>query len=130
MAADSAHPIPPELRQFIAEHIHSIEQLEVLILLSGNASKSWSVAEVFRQIQSSEKSILECLENFRTAGLATVTSEGLYSFSPREVVLCKIVSALAHAYRERRVSVIECIYEKTQDPIQNFAEAFRLRKEK
>jgi hypothetical protein len=130
MASDSVHPIPAELRQFIAEHVHSVEQLEILILLSENATKAWSVSEVFRQIQSSEKSVLHCLEEFRRAGLANLNAAGLYSFVLREGSLARIVPALAQAYRERRVSIIECIYKKPHDPIQNFADAFRLRKEK
>jgi hypothetical protein len=130
MAADSDHPIPAELRQFIAEHVHSIEQLEILILLGENSTKAWSVSEVFRQIQSSEKSVLNCLEEFRRAGLANSNGAGLYNFLARDGPLAGTVPALAKAYRERRVSIIECIYEKPRNPIQNFADAFRLRKEK
>jgi len=130
MPSDSAHSIPPEVRQFIAIHIHSIEQLEVLLVLCENSAKSWSAAEVYRKVQSSEKSVTDCLESFRYSGLATLSPEGLYRFSPDEAGLNGIASALSQAYRERRVSVIECIYKRPSDTIQNFANAFRLRKER
>jgi len=130
MPSDPAHSILPEVRQFIAIHIHSIEQLEVLLVLCESSAKSWSAAEVYRKVQSSEKSVTDCLESFRYSGLATLSPEGLYRFSPDEAGLNGIASALSQAYRERRVSVIECIYKRPSDTIQNFANAFRLRKER
>lgn len=129
MTVDPARPISLELRRFIAEHIRSVEQLEVLILLADQTTRLWTVSEVLRRIQSSEKSVSDCLEYFRNAGLLTVTSVGAYSFSPSDSSLGALVQALAKTYRERRVSVIECIY-KRSTPIQDFADAFRLRKEK
>jgi hypothetical protein len=117
MAADSSHPIPFELRQFIRANVNSIEQLEVLILLSDNPSRVWSASEVFRHVQSSEKSVLDCLEGFRVTGLASRTPDGLFCFSSHDAELAKTASVLARVYRERRISVIVCIYENQRDSI-------------
>jgi hypothetical protein len=129
MSADSAHPLSVEIREFIAQHIHSVEQLEVLCLFVENSEKSWTAAEVFRRVQSSEKSIGDCIETFRSAALLEVMPEG-YRFSRTKDVRTETARLLAQSYRERRVSVIECIYKRPSDPIQDFADAFRLRKEK
>ena len=127
MAAES---IPPDVRRFIGAHVFSVEQLEVLCLLSENGVRSWTAAEVLHVVQSSEKSIADCLDHFRAAGLLKVEPDHRYRFLPTDPNLTHTVTALVKTYRERRVSVIECIYSKPADPIRDFADAFRLRKEK
>jgi hypothetical protein len=117
MTADSSHPIPLHLRQFIRANVNSVEQLEILILLSDNPTRAWSVADVFRHVQSSEKSVLDCLEGFCAASLAYRTPDGLYSFSSSDAELARTARALTRAYRERRTSVIVCIYENQRDSI-------------
>src|ERR1043166_4426279 len=86
--------------------------------------KWWTSAEVFRQVQSSEKSVLDCLETFQSAGLLEVGPDG-YRFFQNKNERTGTATTLARTYRERRVSVIECIYKKPPDPIQDFADAFR-----
>jgi hypothetical protein len=127
MAADS---LTVQVREFLTRYIASIEQLEILCILSEQHHKSWSVTAIFQQIQSSEKSILNCLAKFRDAGLVVLAEEGTYRFSPKDTGSFETVQAVAKAYRERRISVTEFIYKKPSDPIQDFARAFRLRKEK
>jgi hypothetical protein len=126
----AANSISPELRKFIAEHIPSVEYLEVLCLLQEDTVKSWSVGEVLHRVQSSEKSVAQCLEQFQAAGLVTAEAGGRHRFSPSGKELAETAAALVKTYRERRVRVIESIYAKPSDPIQDFADAFRLRKEK
>jgi hypothetical protein len=126
----AANSLSPELRHFIGTYVHSVEQLEVLRLLSENPAKWWTVPEVYRQIQSSEKSVGECLESFQSAGLLDYQPASGYLFSPRKSAETQRIAELVKAYHERRVSVIECIYRKPADAIQDFADAFRLRKEK
>jgi sugar phosphate isomerase/epimerase len=117
------------LHQFIARYIGSVEQLEILSLVSSAPGKTWSVAEVFRVIQSSEASVAECLKRFAEHGFLTVESGGGHRFAPNTTDLAECVAELTKAYRERRVSIIEMIYRRPEDPIKNFAEAFRFRKE-
>jgi hypothetical protein len=128
MAADS---LPPEIRALIAQHIRAVEQLEILCLFSEHPEKVWSVGEVYRQIQSSERSVSEWLEHFRAAGmLVNSGSERTYRLAHENTELKASVAALARAYRERHVSVIECIYHQPPDAIQDFAAAFKLKKDK
>jgi hypothetical protein len=56
--------------------------------------------------------------------------DGRYRLAPKTPELAEFVSELAAAYRERRVAVIETIHGKSTDTIQDFANAFKLRKEK
>jgi len=54
-------PISRNLRNFIAGNIQSVEQLEILCLLVEAPSKSWTVTDAYRRIQSTEKSVLDGL---------------------------------------------------------------------
>jgi hypothetical protein len=123
-------PITPELRQFVAKYVRSVEHVEVLRLLSTAPIRSWNVGTVFRQVQSSEKSVAECLEGFLKAELLVSETAGSYCFAPKDPSLAKAVAELASAYRERRVTIIELIYGKPADALQDFSDAFKFRKEK
>lgn len=126
----ASHPITAQVLQFIGDHIRSIEQLEILCLLAENASRSWTVPEVFRCIQSTEKSVKECLDYFAAEGLLTSDEAGGFRFAPRDRGVQERVLELVKSYRERRVTIIEAIYKKPPPSVQDFAAAFRLRKEK
>jgi hypothetical protein len=119
-----------EVRDFIAEYVHSVEQLEILCLLLENDPKDWSAEEVFRQVQSSERSVSKCLESFRKNGLINSPAPGRYRMAFERPEAFATVRELAKAYRERRVAVIQSIYERPHDTLQDFADAFKLRKDK
>jgi hypothetical protein len=126
----SENPFPPQLRQFIVRYIHSVEQLEILCLLIADPSRSWTPAEVFRNIQSSERSVAACLARFCDQGLLVSETGPSYRFAPSSPGLAQTACDLAKAYHERRVSVIEAIYKKPADSIQDFLDAFKFRKDK
>lgn len=122
-------PISRDLRNFIASNIQSVEQLEILCLLAEEPSKAWTVAETYRLIQSTEKSVQEGLQYFVARELLTADANGAFRFLPKTSMLNASTMELIKAYRERRVAVIETIYKKPLEPAQHFADAFRLRKD-
>lgn len=123
-------PIPKDVLLFIADHIRSVEQLEILCLLVETPDRAWSTSEIFRTIQSTEKSVLDGVQYFMDHGVVSQDAEGLFRFNPEAALLKESVLRLVRTYRERRVTIIETIYKKPLFSVQDFAEAFRLRKEK
>lgn len=123
-------PISVELQRFIDRHIHSVEQLEILCLLVEDSAKSWSENEVFQRIQSSQESVARTLRRFGDDRFLVLDPTKGYRFFPESPDLARLASELAKAYRERRVGVIEAIYRPTLDPIRDFADAFKIRKDK
>lgn len=126
----SAESINPRLRQFITRYVSSVEQVEVLCLFSATPEKSLTSSAVFRVIQSSEKSVAACLRAFVKEGFLVEDPPGEYRLTRQNPELVNVVGEMAKAYRERRVSVVEAIYQKPSEGIQNFADAFKLRKDK
>jgi hypothetical protein len=126
----AANPELPEIRRFITRYVHSVEQLEILCLMSSNPTKSWSISEVFHAIQSSETSVAACLRKFQHEGFLASKEDGIFCFSPATLAMAEMVRLLSVAYRERRVMIIEMIYKRPPDPVEDFSEAFRFRKDK
>lgn len=120
---------PKEVLEFISEHIASMEQLEVLLLLSSQPDRDWTAESVFAEIQSSLPSVQQRLHEFVNKGLLVQPEPTLFRYSPRTTALGNAVRALAATYKEKRVKVIELIYRKPVDEVQSFADAFKLRKD-
>ena len=55
--------------------------------------------------------------------------DGGYCYSPRTAELDETIRQLAQVYAERRVSVISLIFTKPVDPIRQFTDAFRFKKD-
>ena len=128
----SERPFSDELEKFIAVEINSLEQLEILLLLSGNPHRSWTVNGVYEVIKSSPQSVKDRLNEMAERGVLRKEVEGevRYQFAPTNDALWKITSELRDAYKERSVKVVQAIYSKPPDAVQEFARAFRLRKDK
>ncbi len=126
----SRESLPSAVKQLLARHIRSVEQLEVLLLLRSQPARAWRSAEVYDVIRSSAPSISARLDAFSAAGFLA-KEEGTpqtYRYAP-SADLRSAVDETAAAYQTWRVRVIEAIFAPESDPVQNFADAFKLRKE-
>jgi hypothetical protein len=123
--------IPPEVRQFIADHVDSVLQLEILLLLLANRDKSFSVADVVTELRVDVAFVSEQLDNLCARGMLTRTDgePKSYRYGPRTPELGQAIEGLRTAYADRRVSVISLIFAKPVDKLRSFADAFRLRRD-
>ena len=125
-----AHGIPDEAANLIIDHIDSVEQLEILLLLHRHAGRTRSAAEVANELRVEAGSAQRRLEDL--AGRAFVEKDGAgFSYrsnNPRDGA----VRLLADTYRERRVSVITLIFSKppkaANDPVRALADAFKIKR--
>jgi hypothetical protein len=121
--------IPRHVEQFIAEHLNSVEQLEVLLLLHDRPSEEWTAATVARQLYIDPTSAGRRLADWHARGLLSVSeaADPAYRFAPRSNELRQAARDLASTYAERRVTVTNLIFSKPTDHISVFADAFRIR---
>ena len=126
-----ADQVPPAVRQFLARYIRSVEQLEILLLMHDQPHRAWSAADVYGVIRSSEASISARLEAFASEGFLAVEkgTPQTYRYAPKSGELSSAVSDTASAYKTWRIRVVEAIFAPSSDPVQSFANAFRLRKD-
>lgn len=116
------------MRRFIAQHVHSAAQLEVLLLLRAVPDRDWSVDEVARAQVSTSRMAEELLEDLRERGLIT-RDEDRFSYRPPPGVDA-VIDDLAQAYATRRVAVVGLIFSKPSSAVTGLADAFRIRKER
>ena len=116
---------------FLEERIHSVAQLELLLLLKNSPAQAWTPQQASRALAVPVEMTSGLLAELHVAGLfaSTAAAEPQFQYRPRSVELDQLVDALAQVYDERRVSVITLIYSKPVDKVRTFADAFRLRKD-
>jgi hypothetical protein len=124
--------LPEAVTSFIAGHIDSAVQLELLLLTHRTRGKFWDAAAVAAELKIDAGWAGSQLARLCEQGLLRCTAEPAqaYEYGPSTPELDAAVAALAVAYADRRVSVISLIYSKPADNLRAFADAFRLRKER
>lgn len=122
---------PAELQQFVERHIESLAELEAVLLLREDPTRTWTPAEVARVLYTMTEMSANQLTNLARRGLLEqrASPEVGYRYCPASAELDRLMGDLAVIYRQRRVAVITLIYSKPLNKVQSFADAFRLRKE-
>jgi hypothetical protein len=120
---------PLEVKQFIAQHVESLAQLEALLILRQDAQTPWKSANLCQRLYISPDMCEGILVDLIRRGFAERTSEGAVQYRPPSGDADRLLADLAAIYQERRVAVITEIYSKPVNKVQTFADAFRLRKE-
>jgi hypothetical protein len=124
--------LPLNVRAFITEHIDSVVQLEILLLLFRAAPAQRTAEEMGRELCIDPKWAAGQLMKLCAAGVLSCTegSSPAFQYSPGTPQRHEQVVGLAHAYADRRVRVISLIFSKPMEQLRSFADAFRFRKEK
>lgn len=125
--------LPDEVARFIADHITSVEQLEILLLLRGAPDEEWSPRAVCEALRTSEQSASRRLADLETSGLLTshlASKQRLYRYAPASPSLDEDVARLSAAYTELRYKVLESIFSNPISNLQVYAEGFRFRKDR
>jgi len=103
----------------------------VLVLLSGSPSKEWSVAEIYNSIRSSQASVAKQLALLLEQGILEEkerAGERMYRYCPKDEGIHLAIMETVREYQNRRIRVIEAIFQDDTGPIQGFADAFKFRK--
>ena len=122
--------LPQDVHHFLHQHIDSVEQLEVLLLLWRSPERGWTSDDVATTIYSHPTSVVRRLALLLGQGLLREREPGCYQYAPRTVELHAAVSHLDRIYRERRVAVITLIASKPIQNVRAFSDAFRIRRKK
>jgi predicted transcriptional regulator len=124
--------IPADVEQFILENLDSVAQLEGLLLLRGNPEAGWSVEELAKRLYIDREQAANILEHLCTQGLLIVKKAGslTYHYQPESSELRQIVERLAETYSKYLVPVTNLIHSKPQTRVQQFADAFKIKRRK
>ena len=127
--ADSV--IPEDISQFVIEKIESVAQLEALLLLRNTPDTDWSVQALAARLYISEEQTAGVLVVLRAQGFVSADSKdpSLYRYRPNSKELKGMLDRLAEIYATHLVPVTNLIHSRPKSRIQEFADAFRLRKD-
>jgi hypothetical protein len=123
--------IPDDVVAFVVDHISSVAQLEILLLLVSREGTDVTPDVAARELRMDSGWAATELRALVDRGLlANGNGAGpTYRFAPRDAHAAVLVRRVVAAYAERRATMITLIYEKPSKTIRTFADAFRLRRD-
>lgn len=122
--------VPDDVRRFVLTSIASVPHLEALLLLQ-RERQPWSSAEVATRLYLPESVAADVLADLCASSLVereAMASES-YRFRPASDDLARMTALLADLYAVRLIEITHLIHSKDDRRAQQFADAFKLRKD-
>jgi Mn-dependent DtxR family transcriptional regulator len=123
--------IPADIRRFILTSVPSVPYLEAILLLRAEPEAGWDARRLASRLYVGEKQAAELLATLDSGGIVRRESQGdgeLFCYAPA-TELRERLDALAQAYSANLVGVTDLIHSRIDKRAQQFADAFRLRKD-
>lgn len=122
--------IPGGVREFISNNIDSIAELEALLLIRRDPQVEWSTAALAERLYSSPQDAERAIAKLHSLGLSGLKNGDpvTYHYQPVSPELDAMVAAVAETYAKYLVPVTNLIHSKPQSKVQQFADAFKVRR--
>ena len=124
--------IPEDIRRFVLTSIPSVPFLEALLLLRANPAEAWSRESLARRLYVREKTAEALLADLCTAGMAARCAPpdtDSFRYAPDGDGLRARIDELADLYSTHLVEVTLLIHSSVDRKAQQFADAFKWRKD-
>lgn len=125
----AASGIPDAVRRLIAESIDSVPELEAILLLRDRRDVAWTPEEAGRRLYVSTTAATHILSILADRGLFA-TDGDTYRYAPIRPEIEDAVDQLAATYAKQLVTVTQLIHAKPSASVREFADAFRLRRDR
>lgn len=127
----TAEPISEEIRRFILTTIASVPFLEALLVYRSARGKPLQAAEIARRLYLGEQACVTLLESLRDAGIIAPVADAPFAFryEPSSPELGRILDQLADLYAMDLIEVTNIIHSRTSRKAQQFADAFKWRRD-
>lgn len=129
-------PIPEDLRRFVLTSVPSVPFLEALLLLRADPGQQWTGESLAGRLYISERTAQALLDELCRAAMARPCASPdpqarahAYCFAPASELLRERIDQLADLYARHLVDITHLIHSTLERKAQQFADAFRLRKE-
>jgi len=128
-----ALPIPEDIRRFVLTSIPSVPHLEALLLLRSDPDQAWTSASLAARLYVSDKAAHALLVDLCESGMsAPRTGSGGaidYRYAPGSAQLRATIDQLADLYARHLLDITHLIHSKLERKAQQFADAFKWRKD-
>lgn len=122
--------IPDDVQAFLLQHIDSVAQLEALLLLRADPTGAWSAETLAKRLYITAQEAAVVLDRLAADGFLATPQDlpGSYQYHPASGELADMVDRIAALYAKYLVPVTNLIHSKPRTRVQEFADAFKLRK--
>ena len=122
--------IPEDVARFVLEQIDSVAQLEALLLLRNDRDKDWNAPALSARLYIGEEETAHVLALLRDRGFVRQSGDDptVFRYDPVSPELGDKLERLAGIYAKHLVPVTNMIHSKPKPRIQEFADAFRIRR--
>jgi hypothetical protein len=120
--------IPPEMKEFLRRWIPSVGHLDVLLLLFEVPDLKMNSGKVSQLLRTNNEYAQSQLRELCHAGFLKADGDGNYYCDPGSEYL-ELVNKLKVIYKLKRPAIISCIYDRPADPVQQLADAFKIKKD-
>ncbi len=128
---DPRQPLLVEIQRFILANIESVAEVEALLLLRATRERAWSAQALALRLYIDERQTAEILKQLadRQFLIPDTSVQASYRYEPRSAELREGVDRLAQVYSTHLIAVTNLIHSKSKSKVQEFANAFRIRKD-
>jgi hypothetical protein len=122
--------IPDDVQAFLLNHIDTIAQLEALLLRRADPASEWTAEILAKRLYVSSQETATLLERLRADGflLALQGEPYRYQYQPSTSELAHMVDQVAELYARYLIPITHLIHSKPRTRVQEFADAFKLRR--
>lgn len=123
--------IPDDVKAFLLKHIDSVAQLEALLLLRANPDLEWNAETLAKRLYVSVQETAGLLARLCADGFLEARGDQtlIYQYHCRVSEQVNIVDRVAELYGHYLIPITHFIHAKPRTRVQEFADAFRLRKD-
>lgn len=123
--------ITDDVRRFVLTSVPSIPYLEAMLLLRAEDTGDWDSVMLANRLYLSEKAAALLLAELHDAGILShdASAPGRYRFAPTSEGLRQMIDQVAAAYSTQLVAMTNLIHSKSGRKAQQFADAFKWRKD-
>ena len=123
--------VPRQVRTFIASHLRSLDDLQLLVLLIQSDERWWDAEGAARELLVPLRAARMGLDRLASHNLLDIRITGnvRYQFRPGTEDLRLSAIACAEAYRANPLAVTTLVSGAARRGIRDFADAFRIRKD-
>jgi hypothetical protein len=125
--------LPEAVQRLILERLHSVEELEALLLVHSDAARAWTVKDVSTALRINVTMANSALASLAARQLCVTMQdpEPAVKLDQRDPALIAAVAELAQSYEQQRVEILVFISRAAITRVRNgalhtFAEAFRI----
>ena len=126
-----APEVPAVVRAFVATHLRSLEELQMLVLLIQSDDRWWDADTASRELLVPLRTARNVLDRLASQNLLDIriTGDVRYQFRPGTEDLRAAAIACSEAYRANPLAVTTIASGAARRGLQDFADAFRIRKD-